>query len=288
MAKPRKDDVTGIHTTGHEWDGIEELNTPMPRWWLYVFYACVVWAIGYWVLYPAWPLGDDYTRGVLGHSLRQEALNDVAAAKEARKEIEDRLLATELDDARKDEELMRFALANGKSAFGDNCAACHGSGAAGAKGFPNLNDDDWLWGGTLEAIHETLRVGIRAENEDTRFNDMPAFLNDGILDRDGVNDVAEYVLSLSGVETDKAAATRGEEIFASQCTACHGDNGQGLEDLGAPNLTDAIWLYGGDKDTLVETIAYSRRGVMPAWEERLDPATIKSLALFIHSRGGGQ
>ena len=293
MRKPRKDDVTGAWTTGNEWDGVEELNTPMPRWWLSVFYATIIWSFGYWVLYPAWPTGGentnaDYTRGILSASLRQSALDDVAAAKAARKPIENRLLNTELAVARQDEELMRFALANGKSAFGDNCAACHGSGAAGTAGFPNLNDDEWIWGGTLEQIYETLRVGIRAEHDETLSNEMPAFLRDEILERDGVRDVADYVLSLSGRQADPAAIARGAEIFAEQCTACHGENAQGDQELGAPNLRDAIWLYGGDRDSVIATIANSRRGVMPSWETRLDPATLKSLALFVHARGGGQ
>ena len=293
MRTPRKDDVTGAWTTGNEWDGVEELNTPMPRWWLSVFYATIIWSIGYWVLYPAWPTGGedttaDYTRGILSESLRQSALDDVAAAKAARKPIENRLLNTELAVARQDEELMRFALANGKSAFGDNCAACHGSGAAGAVGFPNLNDDEWIWGGTLEQIYETLRVGIRAEHDETLSNEMPAFLRDGILERDGVRDVTDYVLSLSGTEADPAAIARGAEIFAEQCTACHGENAQGDQELGAPNLRDAIWLYGGDRDSVIATVSNSRRGVMPSWETRLDPATLKSLTLFVHARGGGQ
>ena len=283
-----KDEISGVETTGHEWDGIRELNNPLPRWWLYVLYASIVWAVGYWIAMPAWPHFWGYTAGVLGHSDRARVAEKLAAAREAQGAFRDRIAEAELGDILSDSELLGFALAGGRAAFGDNCAPCHGSGAAGAQGYPNLNDDDWIWGGTLEDIHTTLLYGIRAEHEETRINDMPAFLADEILDRDQVNDVTEYVLSLSGTAEDPAAAERGAVLFEEQCAACHGEDGAGLQELGGPNLTDQIWLYGGEKADIIATISYSRAGVMPHWEGRLDPVTIKQLAIYVHSLGGGQ
>ncbi len=283
-----KDEITGVETTGHEWDGIRELNNPLPRWWLYVFYASVIWAVGYWIAMPAWPHFWGYTEGVLGHSDRARVAEKLAAAREAQGAFRVKIAEAELGDILSDTELLGFALAGGRAAFGDNCASCHGSGAAGAKGYPNLNDDDWIWGGTLEDIHTTLLYGIRAEHDETRINDMPAFLADEILDRDEVNDVTEYVLALGGRSEDPAAAERGAVLFEEQCAACHGEDGAGLPELGSPNLTDQIWLYGGEKADIIATIAYSRAGVMPHWEGRLDPVTIKQLAIYVHSLGGGQ
>jgi len=283
------DAYSGVDTTGHEWDGIRELDNPLPRWWLWTFYACIVWSIGYWVLYPAWPLAASYTKGVLGYSQRQVVTEQVAEARAQLRQYDDEILAGALADVQQDPQLHSIALAGGESAFGDNCAPCHGRGAQGFLGFPNLNDDAWLWGGTLEDIQTTLRHGIRWEADiQTRFNDMPKFLADGILSRDEVADVVQYVLQISGQDADASAAGRGSEIFAAQCALCHQEDGRGNTDLGAPNLTDAIWLYGGDQASLYESVAYSRRGVMPAWQGRLDEATIAKLALYVHSLGGGQ
>ncbi len=286
--KSEKDDFADETTTGHEWDGIQEYDNPLPRWWLWVFYATIVWAVGYWILYPTWPLLNSFTPGVVGFSQRAELQKELAAAKEGQAVYLTKLAKTDIRDIAKDKNLLDFAIAGGRSAFGLNCSQCHGSGAQGAVGFPNLNDDDWLWGGDLETIQETIRVGIRANNEDTRVSDMPAFLEDEVLNRNQISDVAEYVLSLSGKADDAQAAKRGAEIFAENCAACHGDDGGGTQELGAPRLNDAIWLYGSDKNTIVRTISYSRRGVMPSWEGKLDDVTIKELAIYVHSLGGGQ
>ncbi len=286
--KNEKDDLSGRPTTGHEWDGIQEFDNPLPRWWLWVFYATILWSVGYWIVYPAWPLISSYTPGILGYSQRAALKDQIAEAKAKQSVYVAKLDQTELEAVVKDKELMDFALAGGKSAFRLYCSQCHGSGAAGAKGYPNLNDDDWLWGGTLEAIATTVRYGIRSDHEETRENDMPAFLKDEILTKEQVNDVAEYVLSLSGGGGDDAAARRGAAIFAENCSACHGEKGEGIRELGGPRLNDAIWLYGGDKATVVETISFARRGVMPAWVDRLPPATVKSLAVYVHSLGGGE
>jgi cytochrome c oxidase cbb3-type subunit 3 len=288
MAKKHGDMSGDVETTGHEWDGIEELNKPLPKWWLYVFYATIIWSIGYWILYPAWPLVTNYTKGYLGYSQRVTVSEDLAAAQAQKAAFRNRIAESDFAAIQADPELFNFALAGGAAAFGDNCAPCHGRGAQGAAGYPNLRDDSWLWGGSLEAIHQTILHGIRAEDSKTRTSLMPAFGKLGMLKPAQVNDVAEYVLSLSGNATDEAAAGRGQPLFAANCAACHGPEGKGDQKLGAPNLADELWLYGGDKTTVVETITNSRSGMMPAWVGRLDPATIKELAIYVHSLGGGE
>lgn len=288
MAKEQGETSADEETTGHEWDGIQELNKPLPKWWLYTFYACIVWAVGYWILYPTWPLISSHTAGYLGYSQREVVAEDLAQAQAEKAGFRDRIAASDLETIQSDPELLNFALAGGAAAFGDNCAPCHGRGAQGAIGYPNLQDDAWLWGGSLDAIHHTIQYGIRAEDAETRNSQMPAFGKLGMLKPDQVSDVAEYVLSLSGNEGDEQAAERGQALFATNCAACHGPKGQGNQALGAPNLADELWLYGGDKATVVETITNSRSGMMPAWHERLDPATVKELAIYVHSLGGGE
>jgi cytochrome c oxidase cbb3-type subunit 3 len=283
------DHVTGTATTGHSWDGIKELNTPLPRWWVITFYLCIVWAVGYWIVYPAWPLLTSNTRGVLGYSSRASLAVDLADLEKVRGDKMAALATASLADIEKDPALLALARARGKTVFGDNCAACHGTGATGAKGFPNLNDDDWLWGGTLEQIEQTIRYGARTGNAKAHEGQMLAFGKDGILKRDEIVKVANYVRSLSGLPTRQGYdATAGAKIFAENCAACHGDNAKGNPDVGAPNLTDPIWLYGSDEATLIETISSGRAGVMPAWEGRLDPVTIKAMAVYVHSLGGGK
>lgn len=284
--EPEYDEITDTYTTGHEWDGIKELNTPLPRWWLWTLYATIIWAIGYWIVMPAWPLISDHSKGIWGYSQRDTVNAELKAAQDSRKIFSEKLLAADLATIKNTPDLLEFAMAGGKAVFGDNCAGCHGSGASGAKGYPNLNDDDWLWGGSLDEIHETITVGVRGVHEDTRLSDMPAFLSDELLDRDQIKDMAAYVTSLS--DRTIAAPEGAHEIFQENCAACHGENAKGDHDFGAPNLTDGIWLYGSDSETLITTISYSRKGVMPAWAGRLDPATIKSLAVFIHTLGGGE
>ena len=282
------DKVSGISTTGHEWDGIKELNNPLPRWWLWLWYASIVWSIGYFFVYPAWPTVTGYTKGFLGYSQRQAALDDHAAGIALRAEAGKGLGDASLQEIRNDPALLEFAMANGRAAFGDNCAPCHGSGATGSPGYPNLQDDDWLWGGTLDDIHTTLTVGIRSTHDETRLNDMPAFGRDELLDKDQIRQVANYVLSLSGTPTAEGVdLSAGATVFAENCAACHGDDGKGIKEMGAPNLADAIWLFGGSEADVVEMVTNSRRGVMPTWEGRLDPVTIKSLAVYVHALGGG-
>ncbi|WP_407159575.1 cytochrome-c oxidase, cbb3-type subunit III [Bradyrhizobium sp. STM 3557] len=283
------DTVTGTATTGHAWDGIKELNTPLPRWWVICFYLTIVWAVGYWVVYPAWPLISSNTRGLFGYSSRADVGVELANLEKMRGDKMAALATASLADIEKDPALLALARARGKTVFGDNCAACHGTGATGAKGFPNLNDDDWLWGGTLEQIEQTIRYGARSGHAKAHEGQMLAFGKDGVLKRDEIVAVANYVRSLSGLSTRQGYdAKAGAKIFAENCVACHGGNSKGNPDLGAPNLTDQIWLYGSDEATLIETITNGRAGVMPAWEGRLDPVTIKAMAVYVHSLGGGK
>jgi cytochrome c oxidase cbb3-type subunit 3 len=288
MASNERDAASEADSTGHEWDGIRELNKPLPKWWLWTFYACIVWAVGYWLLMPAWPLVASYTKGYLGYSQRETVAEQLDEAKAAKAEYRQKIAASDLAAINSDPELLRFALAGGEAAFGDNCAPCHGRGAQGGFGYPNLRDDSWLWGnGSLADIHQTILHGIRANDPETRNNQMPAFGRSGILTEPQIGDVAEYVLSLSDRTDDKGSAERGAKVFTANCTPCHGPDGKGNQALGAPNLTDELWLYAGDKATIANTIRGGRGGVMPAWAGRLDPETIKELAVYVHSLGGG-
>jgi cytochrome c oxidase cbb3-type subunit 3 len=283
------DSVSGKTTTGHEWDGIKELNTPLPRWWMITFYLCIIWAFGYWIVYPAWPLLWSNTPGILHYSSRADVAVELANLEKIRGDKMAALGAASLADIEKEPALLAIARARGKTVFGDNCAPCHGSGAAGAKGFPNLNDDDWLWGGTLDQIAQTITYGARSGNPKAHEGQMLAFGKEGVLKPDQVVTVANYVRSLSGLPTRPGYdAAAGKKIFAENCVACHGEDARGNPELGAPNLTDSIWLYGSDEATIIEIITNGRAGVMPAWEGRLDPTTIKAMAVYVHSLGGGK
>ncbi len=289
MSDPHIDEKSGLETTGHEWDGIQELNNPLPRWWLTILYATIIWSFGYMIVYPAWPLVSSYTKGVFGYSSRAEVEKTVADAKAAQKQYLDKLETASLEQIRTDEEMLGFAMAGGRAAFKVNCSQCHGSGAQGFMGYPNLNDDEWLWGGSIENIHFTITHGVRNDaSEDAHQSAMPAFFKDEILERAQISDVADYVLSISGREADAEAVARGEEVFADNCVACHGEGGVGNAELGAPSLNNQIWLYGGDKAAIVDTVSNSRNGVMPAWGKILDPVVVKQLAVYVHSLGGGR
>lgn len=287
--KIEKDSVTGTMTTGHEWDGIKELNTPLPKWWLYTFYATIVFGVVYTVLYPAWPTLSAHTRGALGWTQRQELAEKLDQEQQRLAPVMAKIQETDIAAIRENPELMGYVMAAGRVAFADNCAGCHGAGGAGAAGgFPSLADDDWIWGGTPDQILQTVAYGVRNANENSRVNDMPRFGVDQLLEKAQIDDVAEYVLSLSGSGGDAAAAERGSSVYAENCASCHGEKGEGIVDLGGPRLNDGIWLYGGDKASVVHSITYARRGNMPAWSERLDPATVKVLAAYVHALGGGQ
>ena len=282
------DTVTGVETTGHDWDGIKELNNPAPRWWLIVFYLCVIWSIGYWVVYPAWPTlsGDGErggTEGTMGWTQYDQLKEQQAEIRARKSAYLERFENASFAEIRADEELYAFAVAGGAAAFKDNCATCHGTGGAGSAGYPNLNDDDWLWGGDVDTIHETIRVGIRSPHEETRLSEMPAFGD--MLSDEEIADVADHVLALSGRAEDSEA---GAQVFADNCASCHGENGRGDRALGAPNLADAIWFYGAEKGDIMSQVRKPKHGVMPTWEARLDANTIRQLAIYVHSLGGGE
>jgi len=283
------DKLTGTATTGHEWDGIKELNTPLPRWWLWTFYACIVWAVGYWIVYPTWPLLTGSTEGLFGWHTRSAVVADLDQLKVLRGPMAEKLAKASLQEIAGDPQLLDFARAQGKTAFADNCAPCHGQGGTGGKGYPDLNDDDWLWGGKLADIENTIRHGARSTDDDGHLGRMPAFGRDGILKAAEISTVADYVRSLSGLATEPGFnAAAGKKIFADNCTTCHGENGKGNRDVGAPNLTDKIWFYGSDKKTIVEGLQNGRGAVMPAWGGRLNDTTIKALTVYVHGLGGGE
>lgn len=284
MANKRIDEPTGTQTVGHEWDGIEELDTPMPRWWLWTFYATIFWAIVYVILYPAWPMLTKGTEGVLGWSSRGQLQDELDKEGARRAPLLAQLSQVPIERVPENGELMRAAVSGGRAAFKVNCVQCHGAGAAGSEGYPNLNDDDWLWGGDLKTIEVTLQHGIRQPGDDaTRSSFMPAFA--GILTPVQINQVAAHVLSLSGKAKDNAA---GAQLFSENCAVCHGADGKGGRQFGAPNLADAIWLYGGTQAKVASQVSAPRHGVMPAWSGRLDPVTIKMIAAYVHSLGGGE
>jgi cytochrome c oxidase cbb3-type subunit III len=277
--------AAATETTGHEWDGIRELNTPLPKWWLYVFYATVVFAVVWSVLYPSVPFLRSHFTGLLGYTQRAEVAKNLELAAGSQSGFRDRIRNLDVVAVRSDDELRRFAVAGGRVLFAENCAGCHQSGGVGTKGYPSLADDDWLWGGSLTDIESTIRYGIRGAHDETRMSQMPRFQADGILTAKEVEAVADHVLALAGQKPDNAP---GAQLYADNCVACHGETGKGNRELGAPNLTDKVWLYGGDRNAIIHTIAQSRNGVMPAWAGRLDDATIRMLAVYVHSLGGGE
>ncbi len=291
----RNDKAAAVETTGHEWDGIEELNNPLPRWWLWVFYATIVWGVGYTVAYPAWPLVSGATSGLLGYSTRGDVAADIASVEEARSGMMEKLASADLTQLPQDPELQAFAVNAGASVFRANCAQCHGSGAAGvqAGGFPNLLDDDWLWGGTITDVAHTVAHGVRNDaSPDARWSEMPAFGE--MLTGEEIDAVVNHVLAISGQEHDAALATTGAQVFADNCSGCHGEKGEGMREMGAPMLTDAVWLYGGDAERIKETVTLARFGVMPAWSEEfrqangLSQAEINAVATYVHGLGGGE
>lgn len=291
-AKPIKKEPQQVETTGHQWDGIEELNNPLPRWWVWVFYATIVWGIIYTILFPAWPLITQATPGVLGHSTRANAAAEIAMWDERTAETRALLVSTDLNAIAADPNLAAFAERAGAAVFRTNCATCHGSGAAGfeGKGYPNLLDDDWLWGGTMEDIYLTIAHGIRNTTDpDARYSQMPAFGVDQILEAEQIDQVVEHVLAISGQEHDAALAAAGATVWMDAgCNACHMDDGSGDRTQGAPNLSDAIWLYGGSRELIRESVYYARFGVMPNWNTRLSEDEIRAVAFYVHSRGGGE
>lgn len=290
MAEKRIDEVTGISTVGHEWDGIEELDNPMPRWWLWTFYITIIWAVGYVILYPAWPLINSATEGTLGWTSRGQLAQEMRADADRRAPIVNAIAATPVTELANKPELMQAAIQGGSAAFKVHCVQCHSAGGAGVKdAYPSLTDDDWLWGGDIASIEYSITYGIR--NPDvakTRTSMMPSFGRDGILTADNTADVVSYVRVLSKQEKPSASSQRGAAIYEANCVVCHGPTGHGDRAQGAPNLTDSIWLYGGSRENLTATIHHPRNNVMPAWGGRLDPVTIKMLSAYVYSLGGGE
>ncbi|MFO1074589.1 MAG: cytochrome-c oxidase, cbb3-type subunit III [Geminicoccaceae bacterium] len=287
-AKGEIDEITGVDTTGHEWDGIRELNNPLPRWWVYVFYVCILISVVWWVLFPSWPWSNGHLPGILGSNQRLDLDRRMALAREAQAKWLDQIKAGDTATIAASPELLQFAIAGGGQVFRDNCAPCHGLGGAGQGRFPTLADDDWLWGGSLDAIETTVRHGIRNGTADAHDSAMPAFGADGLLNAKQIADVTQFVLKLTNRATDPAAAERGAGVFAENCASCHGDEGGGSQEMGAPALNDAIWLYGGNAADITAQINRPQMGVMPYWQGRLDDDQIKMVTVYVHSLGGGQ
>jgi len=298
-----------VQTTGHAWDGdLQEFNNPLPRWWLWSFYGTVVFAIIYWFIYPSWPIGKSWLPGLAtvtytvngqdrkSHwNTRAELLHDLQSSDAAvrQRAFMTKVAKASFADIRNDPEMLAFARSTGNGLFGDNCAACHGRGGQGVVGlYPNLADDDWLWGGTMEKLQETLIQG--------RQGFMPAFKE--TFNQEQLDEVAEYVLTLSGEAPKSDASERGRQIFQGQgggCYYCHGMDGKGLQSQGSANLTDKIWTIANvpgqktleDKKSVVKNLIWDgvqNVRIMPAWKDRLSPTDIKLLAVYVHQLGGGQ
>ena len=286
--KIEKDIVTGTDTTGHEWDGLKELNTPLPKWWVYVLYATILWAAVWFVLYPSVPGITGYFPGVLGYSQRNAVNSAVRAVAVQRAATMDRIKALSFVEIRNDPQLMAAALTAGRIAFADNCQPCHAAGGGGQPGYPALAAGAWIWGGTLDEIQQTITYGIRSGDDKAREAQMPRFGADGILKPAEIQQVADYVMTLYGSAEPAKDVSAGKKLFADNCAICHGEAGQGDREKGAPRLASRVHLYGDDRAVVVAQITSPRTGVMPAWHTRLDIGTIKSLALYVHSLGGGE
>lgn len=299
-------DTQSKNTTGHVWDeNLQELTNPLPNWWLWTFYITIIFAVIYWVLYPAWPIGKTFTKGIgntityvndkgetktTHWNMRAKLMKETNEAVAAQKKYFDKVAATPFDAVAKDAELMQFVQSSGRQLFLDNCAACHQAGGQGKVGLaPNLVDDDWIYGGTYEKIQETITGG--------RNGMMPSFK--GVLKDDQITQVANYVLSLSGEPHDEAAAKAGDAIFHNEggCLVCHGPEGKGNKDIGSANLTDKIWLWANvpAQSTAEGKVAEVRkvvtegmsRGKMPTWGGRLNSEQIKLLTVYVHDTLGG-
>lgn len=289
MAEREIDEASGVETTGHVWDGIKELNNPLPRWWLILFWVSVAWSVVYWVLMPSWPGLTGHLQGMREHSERKNVAAAVSALQAERQDRMARLMSVEsIEAVERDPQLLEFALNAGASIFGDNCATCHGAGGQGLRGYPALVDDDWLWGGTLTDIRRTLQVGIRSGHPEARLSVMQAYGDLGVLSSAEIGDLVEYIFNLSGNAADNAAVARAAPLYELHCVSCHGPDGRGDQVQGAPNLTDAIWLYGGERAEIARTLRHGRGGVMPSWQGRLSDEQMTALSVYVHSLGGGE
>lgn len=284
VERQERDDYTGYLTTGHEWGGIKELNTPVPRTVYFFLTLAFVFSVGYWVLMPAWPLGVTYTKGLLGTNQSKAVAASLQEAATARSVWSDRILKQDYPAILADPQLMTIVRESGHALFGNNCAACHGVDAKGGPGFPNLTTSSWIWGGKPEEIFKTIRVGVNSAHPDTHVSQMPAFGHDQMLPPPDVLKVAHYVFSISHPNAkglDPGTVEAGKAIFAANCVACHGNDAKGNPEMGAPNLTDPFWIYGDTLETIETTIWGGRQGHMPSWESRLSDLDRKILTLYL-------
>jgi cytochrome c oxidase cbb3-type subunit 3 len=289
MSDKEIDQPTGVETTGHEWDGIKELNNPLPRWWLIILWITVIWSVVYWILMPSWPGITGHFAGIRGHTERANVDAAISVLETQRSaQMQQLMSVASIEDVERDPQLLQFAMNAGESLFGDNCATCHGAGGQGFKGYPSLVDDAWIWGGTLDDIQTTLHHGIRSTHPETRISLMQAYGESGLFNRDQISDLVEYVTHISGRDADPEAILRAAPLYEQQCASCHGAEGRGDQSQGAPNLTDAIWLYGGERADIRDTIYSGRAGVMPYWTDRLTDEQITALSVYVHSLGGGE
>ena len=285
-----RDEVSGQNTTGHEWDGIKELDTPIPKPAIWAYGLTSLFAVLYWILFPAWPYVTDFTRGLLDYSSRATVMASVEEAAAARSAADQALAAGDLTALAADPAIRAAHEDEASILYLDNCAACHGRDLKGQIGFPNLTDGHWLWSGDVEEIATTLRYGINSGHEEERAAEMLAFGAQQMLERGDVEAVVDHVLSLSGQDHDTGMGERGAVVFEENCSSCHGEGGEGGLEIGAPSLIDDQWIYGGNHEDIFETIWSGQRGVMPAWEGRLSETDIRKLALYVHwnADGGGE
>jgi cytochrome c oxidase cbb3-type subunit 3 len=286
--KPAKPATPQVETTGHVWDGLEELNNPLPKWWLYTWLACIAVGMVQFLLLPSIPGITGYWHGLLGYSSRANVDRDIRALVAQRAATMDKIAALPIGDVVRDQGLLQAANTSGRITFANNCQPCHGAGGAGLPGYPALAVGAWIWGGKLAEIEKTLIHGIRSGDPDARVSAMPRFGADGLLTAAEIEAVADYVMTFYGTPTKAADTAKGGELYAANCAACHGEAGQGNRTLGAPALKSRVHLYGSTREEVVAQITNPRQGVMPAWSTRLDAATLKSVAIYVHGLGGGE
>lgn len=291
MNAEERDPVSGERLTGHDWNGIKELDTPVPRGVLLFLIITHLIAFVLWILTPAWPIGRTFTPGVLGIDQRKAVEEQLVTSITDKASWTRKIESSDFPTIQADEQMMSIVRSTGHQLFGDNCAACHGIDGKGRANYPNLTDDDWLWGGDAQRIAETISVGVNSANAGSRLAEMPRFGLDQMLPREDIEKAANYIFSLSNPEFSQPGnietITAGRDVFLKNCVTCHGEDARGKKDVGAPNLTDKRWLYGGDLETIITTIHGGRRGHMPTWDQRLTPAEIKILALYVHALGEG-
>jgi cytochrome c oxidase cbb3-type subunit 3 len=281
--KKNKSNESQYGDTGHEWDGIKELNTPDPFWLRALFYVMLFFSLGYWFLYPSFPGQQD--DGILNWSSDKETIEGLKEIQSIRDKILPEFNKASFEEILKDPKLLKFAITGGKSAFHNNCSVCHGIGGSGNKGYPKLAAGAWIWGGKPDDIYQTLKYGIRSEHPEARDSQMAAFGQDKLLTEEQIRTLVPFVM---GLHDGTGYSDQANAIYQANCASCHGKDGAGNREVGAPSLKSGVWLYGGDEQTIYETIYYGRMGVMPYWEGRLDDPTIRQLTIYVHQLGGGE